>query len=372
MSLRTVGVEEELLLVDPATGQARAVAGAVMRDAGEESPDGAAANEPPGVLERELQREQLETATRPCRSLAELGREVRRCRGAAAQAAEAAGVRIAATGTSPLLVEPSLTGVRRYQQMAADFGLTAQEQLTCGCHVHVGVSSDEEGTAILDRIQPWLPPLLALSANSPYWQGQDSQYDSYRYQAWGRWPSAGPALPFGSAWAYHETVHAMVGTGTILDEGMIYFDARLSRSYPTIEVRIADVCLFPDDAVLVAALIRGLAETEARGWMAGQPAKVIRPELLRLASWRASRSGLGGELLDPMTSRPAPAPPVIRSLIEHVRPALEEAGDYGCARELADAVLRRGNGAQAQRNAYRSSGQLTDVVRHVIDRTSGG
>jgi glutamate---cysteine ligase / carboxylate-amine ligase len=370
MSLRTVGVEEELLLVDPATGQARAVAGAVMRGAGEEPPD-TAAQEAPGVLERELQREQLETATRPCHSLDDLGRELRRCRQAAAQAAEAQGVRIAAMGTSPLTVEPSLTGASRYQQMAADFGLTVQEQLTCGCHIHVAVSSDEEGTAVLDRIQPWLPCLLALSANSPYWQGQDSQYASYRYQAWGRWPSAGPTQPFGSARAYHDTVQAMVGTGTILDQGMIYFDARLSRSYPTLEVRIADVCLLPDDAVLLAALVRGLAETEARSWQAGQPAHVIGPQLLRLASWRASRSGLDGELLDPLTSRPAKAGAVISGLIEHVRPALEEAGDYSRTQELAGAVLDRGNGAQAQRAVYQRSGQLSDVVRHVIDRTSG-
>jgi carboxylate-amine ligase len=370
MSVRTVGVEEELLLVDPVTGQARAVAGAVMRGAGEE-PAGGAADEPPGVLERELQREQLETATEPCHSLDELGREVRRCRAAAAQAAEAQGVRIAATGTSPLPVEPSLTGVSRYQQMAEEFGLTASEQLTCGCHVHVSVGSDEEGTAVLDRIGPWLPPLLALSANSPYWQGQDSQYDSYRYQAWGRWPSAGPTQPFGSARAYHDTVQAMVGTGTILDQGMIYFDARLSRNYPTVEVRIADVCLFPDDAVLLAALVRALAETEARSWQAGEPARVTRLELLQLAAWRASRSGLGGELVDPLSSRPAPADAVISSLIGHVRPALEDAGDYTCVRELADGVLRRGNGAHAQRGAFQRSGQLADVVRHVTGQTSG-
>jgi carboxylate-amine ligase len=368
--LRTVGVEEELLLVDPVTGQARAVAGAVMRGAGEEPADDAA-EEPPGVLERELQREQLETATEPCHSLDDLGREVRRCRSAAARAAEAQGVRIAAMGTSPLPVEPSLTGASRYQQMAEAFGLTASEQLTCGCHVHVAVDSDEEGTAVLDRIGPWLPPLLALSGNSPYWQGQDSQYDSYRYQAWGRWPSAGPTRPFGSARAYHDTVQAMVGTGTILDQGMIYFDARLSRNYPTVEVRVADVCLLPDDAVLLAALIRGLAETAARSWRAGEPARVIRPELLQLASWRASRSGLGGQLVDPLTGRPAPAGTVISSLLEFVRPALEDAGDWSSAQELAGAVLRRGNGAQAQRAAFQRSGQLAGVVRQVTDQTSG-
>src|SRR6202034_3033909 len=134
------------------------------------------------------------------------------------------------------------------------FGLTAQEQLTCGCHVHVEISSEEEGVATLARIRPWLPVLLALSANSPFWQGRDSAYASFRYQAWSRWPSAGVTEAFGSAEVYRQTVQQMVSTGALLDSGMVYFDARLSEHYPTLEVRVSDVCLYADDAALIAAL----------------------------------------------------------------------------------------------------------------------
>jgi carboxylate-amine ligase len=321
------------------------------------------------VLEFELQLEQLETGTRPCGSLEELGREVRRCRSVAAEAADRVGVQVAAMGTSPMAVEPSLTGRSRYRQMAAEFGLTAQEQLTCGCHVHVQVASEEEGTAVLDRIRPWLAPLLALSANSPFWQGRDSGYASFRYQAWGRWPTSGPTDLFGSAPAYHGVVQAMVDTGTVLDEGMIYFDARLSRHYPTIEVRIADVCLHADDAVLIAALVRSLVETAARSWRLGEPARPVRTELLRLASWRASRSGLDGQLVGPVSHRPAAARDVVGELLEHVRPALTDAGDYTIVAALLDDVLDRGNGARFQRQAYRRTGQIRDVVREAIART---
>ncbi len=155
--------------------------------------------------------------------------------------------------------------------MAEHYGLTAQEQLTCGCHVHVSVESDEEGVAVLDRMRVWLPVLLALSANSPFWQGKDTRYGSYRSQVWGRWPSAGPVEIHGSAEAYHARVRSLVATGALRDEGMIYFDARLSHRYPTVEVRVADVCLDPADTVLLATLVRGLVETSAREWREGRP-----------------------------------------------------------------------------------------------------
>lgn len=104
--------------------------------------------------------------------------------------------------------------------------------------------------AVLDRIRPWLPP--ALSANSPFWQGQDSGYASYRSRVWGRRPSAAPVEPFGSAARYHALVRTMVATGALRDEGMIYSDARLSRTYPTVEIRIADVCLDASTTGLLA------------------------------------------------------------------------------------------------------------------------
>jgi carboxylate-amine ligase len=254
--------------------------------------------------------------------------------------------------------------------MSEAFGLTAHEQLTCGCHVHVEISSDDEGVAVLDRIGPWLATLLALSANSPFWQGQDSSYASFRYQAWGRWPSSGPTEPFGSAQRYHQTLQQMERTRTLLDTGMVYFDARLSEHYPTIEIRIADVCLQADDAVLLAALTRALVETEARAARDGKPVPPTRTELLRLAGWRASRSGLDDDLLDPMTGLPEEATTVIGLLLGHCRDALADAGETDVVRELLAALLARGNGATFQRAAYRQSGRLADVVNSAVAATS--
>ncbi|GAB3973524.1 glutamate--cysteine ligase [Actinoallomurus acanthiterrae] len=358
--MRSFGVEEELLLVAPSSGVPVALGEAVTRGDGDDAP------------EHELQRQQIETSTDPCTTLDELSGRLRKRRGAAAEAARRTGSEIAALATSPRAVTPSTTPAERYLRMAREYALTAQEQLTCGCHVHVSIDSQDEGVAVLDRIRPWLAPLLAMTGNSPFWQERDSGYDSYRYQVWGRWPSAGPTEAFGTPKIYHDTVRSMIESKALLDEGMIYFDARLSRHYPTVEIRIADVCLMADDAVLMAALARGLVETAAREWRVGEPPMAVRTELLRLASWRASRSGLGGELIHPVTQRPAPAGVVVRALLEHVGPALADTGDLDTANELAGRLLERGNGASLQRAVYEETGDLSAVVNAAVARTLTG
>ncbi|GAA3074172.1 glutamate--cysteine ligase [Pseudonocardia yunnanensis] len=358
MSVRTVGVEEEFLLVDPETGRPRAVGNVAL----------AVTDSDEDELTGELHREQLETGTKPCHTLDQLGAELRSARATAAGAAGEVGVALAALATSPLPVEPTVSPSPRYEEMARRFGLTAYEQLTCGCHVHVAIESAEEGVAALDRIRPWLAPLIAVSANSPFWLGEDSGYASYRSQVWGRWPSAGPYGPFGSVAAYRQFVDSVLATGTVLDEGMLYLDARLSRQHPTVEVRVADVCREPDDAVLVAALTRALVQTAIQAWQTGEEPAPVRTEVLRLAAWRAGRSGMEGDLLDPGTWRPAPAAEVVGRLVEHVRPALEQAGDKDTVDELLQALLERGTGASRQRKVLERTGDLAAVVS---DATSG-
>jgi carboxylate-amine ligase len=356
---RTVGVEEEFLLVDPVTGRARAVATSILRSAADTTD-----------LCAELQREQLETGTEVCRDLTDLAAEIRRTRAAAQAAAEATGVGVVPLATYPLDVEPTTSPNERARRMVDRFGLIGREQLTCGCHVHVGVADDEEAVAALDRIRPWLAPLLALSTNSPFWDGTDTGYAGYRAQVWPRWPSAGPYGPFGSAAGYRALTDTMLGTGTLLDPGMLYFDARVSAHHPTVEIRVADVCREPDDAVLVAALARALVETAVREWRAGIGPDPVRTEVLRLASWRAARSGVAADLVDPLTWRPAPARTVLDRFLAHVREALDDAGDLGLVPDLLDAVLRRGTGAERQRAVFRASGG--DLRAVVLDALPAG
>jgi carboxylate-amine ligase len=320
-ALRSVGVEEELLLVDPRHGRAVPVGQELL----DRSPAGmtAAGSAVFEALQAELQLQQVETATPPRTALVDLRADLRVRRALADRLATAVGARAVALATSPLPVQPRLTPTPRYRAMSRQYGLTCAEQLTCGCHVHVAVTSDEEGVAVLDRIRPWLPVLTAIATNSPFWNGVDTGYAGYRTQAWSRWPGSGPTEIFGSAAAYHATVAQMAATGALLDEAMVYFDARLSRRYPTVEVRVADVCLDVDDAVLVAALARALVDAAAEQWRAAVPPVPVSAGMLRLASWRASRFGLDEALVHPSDPQLRSAAAVVEALLDHVRPALK-------------------------------------------------
>ena len=365
-SVRTFGIEEELLLVDPGSGDAVPMAGALL-DLYVRPFESSAGP----VLTAEFQQEMIEVVTPPHSTMAALEADIVAGRAIAHQAGEDVGVRVAALGTSPLPCDPHPVKLRRFAAMAEEYGLTAREQLTCGCHIHVAIESPEEGVAVLDRIRNWLPVLTALSANSPFWHGEDTGYASYRSQVWNRWPSAGPLEILGTPDAYYQLVHDMVATGVAMDEGMIYFDARLSRHYPTVEVRLADVCLRPENTVLLAGIARGLVETAAREWRDGVEPVPVPTALLRLAGWKASRWGLRGELLDPVTSRPGPALAVVNSLLNHIRPALEDIGDLQRVEELTDNVLRVGTGAVRQLEVLHRTGDLEDVVDDAANCTVG-
>lgn len=367
--MRTVGVEEELLLVDADTGQPRSVAAEVLRVAAEHGE--LAGDVHHGALVHELQQEQLETYTPPESDMARLAADLRSWRNTAISRAAEVGARIVASGTSPLPVVPQLVHTTRYERMAERFGLTTSEQLTCGCHVHVAVDSLDEGVGVLDRIRVWLPTLLALSANSPFWNGIDTGYASFRSQAQARWPTVGPTELFGSAEAYRRHLEDVLESGVPLDEAMIYTDARLSRRFPTVEVRLPDVCLDARDAILIAALSRGLVETAAREYAAGDLPPPVSVTVLRLAAWRAGKSGLTGDLVDPGTLRPRPAGEVVDALVAHVATALRESHDEAVVDDGVRRVFTHGTGAARQRAVLAETGRLSEVVAHLVRATAG-
>jgi carboxylate-amine ligase len=359
--MRTFGVEEELLLVDARTRHPMAVGEGAVQHARRSARSSSRASAWP-TLTVELQQEQVEIVGPPCTTLDEQLVTIREGRLLADEAARAVGGRAVALATSVSAGLPHLVPEARYRRIQQHVGLLAAEQLTCGLHVHVEIEGRDEGVAVLDRIRVWLPVLLALSANSPFWYGVESGFASYRYQAWVRWPTAGPCEVFGSPGAYDRHVEALLRSGVPLDTGMVYFDARLSARFPTVEIRVADVCLDPMHAAVLAALARALVETASRQWRRGEAPPAVSVAELRSWSWRASRFGVDEQLVDPATGAPAPAGEVVAALLDRLRPFLDEYGETARVRAVVAQILRDGGGARRQREAYARRNDPVDVV----------
>jgi glutamate---cysteine ligase / carboxylate-amine ligase len=365
-AVRKVGVEEELLLVDPESGELVNAAGAVLNEhRAERGDDDRPASED---LEGELLRHMVETHTDPSADLTEIERDLRTARRTARSAAEESGYALAAVATPPLgPPDPEVSANARYEHIVHEFGDVGRRAGTLGMHVHVDIADDEEGVRVIDGLRPWLPLLVALSTNSPYAAGRDTGYASWRHQVWDRWPSAGTSEPFGSVAEYRRVSDDLIRLGAALDPGMLYYDARLAADFPTVEIRVADTCTEIEDALLVVALSRALVETLADDPDPGEP---VRSDVLRAAGWRASRFGLSGELVHPVSWSLVPAAEAIGVLVDRVAPALSAAGD----RELVDGGLDRlasnGNGARRQRATFERTGELREVVLDVVARTA--
>jgi glutamate---cysteine ligase / carboxylate-amine ligase len=342
----TLGVEEEFVLLDPATGAPVLAAPDLVRMLGGE----------PGVRP-ELMRFQVETATGVCTSLDQAGRELVRLRRLAADAAAHLGCQLVASGVAPYTTPglAAITSQPRYQELARRYGPVAAQAGTCACHVHVGVPSRDLGVQVLARLRPWLAPLLALTANSPIAGGHDTGWASWRYVLQSRWPTATPPAAWPDAAAYDAAVRRLIGEGAALDERNVYFLARLSPRYPTVEVRVADVCLDADTAVLLAGLTRALVATALAEARRGTPVPAAPDRQVAAALAAAARHGHTGTGADPVTGQPAAAATLRARLLDHVSPALSDHGDTQIITRLLRRLDDRGTGADRQRALFTSA-----------------
>jgi carboxylate-amine ligase len=358
---RTLGVEEEFNLVDRKTRRLTARAQEVLRALSD-------------TYVAELQQCVVEMNSGVSDTLAGLAGELREQRANLVDTAAALGIGVVAAGSVPLSVpaEMQVTDTARYRQMLADYQLLAREQLICGTQIHVGVRDRDEAVAVANRVAPYLPILLALSASSPFSaDGTDTGYSSSRTLVWQRWPTTGLSAPVSTAAEYDTLVNDLVASGAIADAGMVYFDVRPASAAPTLELRICDSCPSVDTIVLIAGVFRALVEREAAALHAGQPALAMSPTMGRAAIWRAARSGLEGDLIDINGPAARPASEVVSGLVESLRPQLEESGDWPMVSDLTWRVLTAGSSAARQRRALRRRGRLTDVVDQLIAETSG-
>ncbi|SES35465.1 carboxylate-amine ligase [Lentzea xinjiangensis] len=316
----TVGVEEEFLLVDTASGRTSVRAEAVLARLEDTELT---------QFHAELAGTQVEAATGPCTSITALGEALREARATLAKAAAEAGLGLLSRGTAPKpSKQPIVTHDNpRFRRVLDTYAGVVEHYEACGCHVHVGVPDRETGVRVLNHVRPWLPTLLAVSANSP-----DNGYASWRMVEQSRFPGSGVPPVFTGAADYDAHVARMVACGTLVDGAQSFWLARLSPKLPTVEFRVADAAATVEDAMLQAALSRALVHTACRGVQS----RPVRDDVCAAAVWAASRYGLDGAGVDPWRECRVPATALLEELVEHVTPALAERGELTLVHDLVE------------------------------------
>jgi carboxylate-amine ligase len=354
----TFGVEEELLLVEESTGEPF-MEGAAVRHVAKSL----------GLeLDLELTPCQIETATPVLDSMADLRRHLTQSRHTADIAAREMGGRVLAVGVPPIVGERQpVSHTDRYQRIARNFGFIAAEQGVCGCHVHVAVPDRAHAIEVSNHVRPWLPTLIALTANSAVHRSADSGYSSWRTMLWSRWPSAGAPPYLRSVNDYDAAITRLLMMGAALDEKMIYWDVRPAKDFPTVEIRASDVPATVDETVLYATLVRALVMTALTSGDNGS-AEAISPESIRIAKWRAARDGLSGDCPDLLSGNVIPVRAAVDRLLEHVAAALDVMGEHAAVVGALDNLFDRGNGAVQQRRVFGESGAHA-VVEHAAAQT---
>ena len=277
----------------------------------------------------------------------------------------AMGLSVAAAGTHPLTVgaETEVSGTARYRALEDSLRVLARREPTMALHVHVGVPAPEDAIRVLNGLRRNLPVLLALSANSPFWQGRDSGFASARTLIFQAFPRAGLPPLFADYAGYVEAVDALIAPGAIPDPSFLWWDARLQPALGTVEVRVMDSQSRVRDVAPLVALIQSLARLE----LEGEPSSVVpSAHVLGENRFLAARDGMDARLIDPEARRLIPAREILASLLADCRPF---ALALGCA-EALDRVprLAAANGAERQHALVAPSGRLDHLVMTLADR----
>ncbi|GAA2542735.1 MULTISPECIES: carboxylate-amine ligase [Streptomyces] len=357
-----IGAEEEFHVLDVESGRLVPRAGTLLGRLGRAG------------FTRELQQSVVESNSQVHDTLDGLYADLAGTRRRLDAAASSVGLAVVAAGTVPLarVTSRDVTADPRYRRMVDDYRRVADEQLICSAQIHVDVPDRDTAVRAMCLVSPWLPPLLALSASSPFWLGSDTGYASWRTMLWQRWPTAGPVGCYESAGEYDAAVEELITSGVISDPGMVYHDVRPSAHQRTLELRICDACPRAETVVLVAGLFRALVRDARDRLERGEESRCDgHHEWLRAATWRAARSGLEGQLVDPATRRAAPAPVVLRGLLNRLRPALEASGDWDTVRGLLEEALVTGSAAHRLRRTAQDGGLLASIDLMVAE-TRGG
>ena len=357
----TIGIEEEYQIIDPATRELCSYVQQFLEQGQTVLPD---------QVRPEFLQSQVEAGTRICQNIQEARRELFRMRRSIWEMAEREGLWVAAAGTHPfsLWEHQAVSPFGRYPELARFLQDVGRRLLIFGMHVHVGIEDRELLIEVMNQLRYFLPHLHALSTSSPFWHGRDTGLKSYRSVVFGSLPRTGIPPQFASYADYRRYVALLLATGSIDEPTHIWWDVRPSEKFPTLEIRIPDMCTRVEETLCIAALVQAIVAKLVQLRQANQSWRLYPKHLLDENKWRAVRYGIEGDLIDFGKAKEIPFPTLIEELLAWVDDVADELGSRAEI-QYVHTILGQGTSADRQLAAYRQTGDFRAVVDHVIKET---
>ncbi|HEX5927261.1 MAG TPA: carboxylate-amine ligase [Baekduia sp.] len=361
----TIGIEEELMIVDAGSYELVNAIESLLEDAG-------AADTTAGEIKPELMESVLEIATRPAVNTAEAGRQLRALRHQVHEIAARRGLAIGSAGTHPFALweDQRIASRQRYRELVNALRFVARQELIFGLHVHVGLDDPDKAIHVANGMRVHLPVLLALSANSPFWRGDGTGMASTRLPIFRAFPRVG-VPPSYRDWAdYERQIEFMVSSGVMEDYTYLWYDVRPHPKLGTVEIRACDAQTRVEHTLGLAALIQAMVKELAEHFDEGKQLGEYPWQMLDENRWLAARHGLGGELVDLPTNERVATKALAQRLLDRLR---DHAQDLGSVAELEgiEDLLARGNGAARQVVVYEANHDLREVMAEVVAATIG-
>ena len=361
----TIGIEEEYLLVDCETRD-------LVVDAPDDLMDKCQEALEEGQVSPEFLRSQIEIGTRVCQSLPAAREELRHLRATVARIAAEYGLAPIAASTHPFAKwkVQHHTDKERYNILAKDLQVVARRLLICGMHVHIGLDDDDLRIDVMNQASYFLPHLLALSSSSPFWQSELTGLKSYRLSVFDELPRTGVPEQFSGYREYERTVDVLVGAGLIEDATKIWWDLRPSARFPTVEMRITDVCPLLDDTIAVAGLFACICRMLYRLRRKNQRWRYYSPFLINENRWRAQRYGVEEGMVDYGRGEIVPFGELMEELLELIS---EDMDYFDCRDDVSHtrSIVANGTSADRQIARYKSlieaGSSEQDALKCVVD-----
>jgi glutamate---cysteine ligase / carboxylate-amine ligase len=362
----TLGIEEELMILDPEGWDLANAIEALLEDSGGTEGD------EPGEIKPELHESVLEIATKPCQDTREAGAELRGLRRRVAEIAARRDLTIGSAGTHPFArwEDQRIAARPRYRDLIAALRFVARQEVIFGLHVHVGIDDADKAIHVANGMRVHVPVLLALSANSPFWRGQATGLASTRMPIFRQFPRVGMPPAYDGWKDFEERIGFMVESGTIEDYTYLWYDVRPHPNFGTVEIRAMDSQTHVEHTLGLAALIQAMVKELAEHYEAGEKLAPYPFEMLDENRWIAARHGLDGEMVDLPSYERVPTKALGRRLYDRL---FEHAQDLGSATEIEGIpdLLDRGNGAARQTVVYEANHDLQEVVREIAHASVG-